>query len=506
MWNFYLNFAGIVSALNLRIFKLILFLCWGFYFSAFASENQLPFSKDELVLSSESAKTIRFLKNTKIEIDLIGKIKKPYDLYLNGELVPNKQGQFKAKVTLDPVGEGYYFKIRRPGVSETVYPFKIKFVKEVPLPLRVKIEGQKTKPISLEKVFTGTFPAKDWIQFSWAEPTEKVDPAYLEKIEREKQELARLEEERIQREKEDQERALELKEEMARLEAERIERVKAEHERMLEMQEKFARLEQERLEKEKREKEQIEEQKKEQARLEKERLEEEREAKEKEKEKEKEREVASQMEKSNEMIEQRQYREPIGLNINQGLGAFSLNQTDVNLSSLNWMVDVSYQKKITERMTVGGYGKSYIVPLSVSGATKGPNVIKAGADLSYELKDASGTRWIPVLGFGYQTVVTSEPLGYRDLFGPKLGLAVDVPVGPLQSLRSSVSMSFFPATGQIIAFGNKEIHFKTALQWKVASSFLSSFSLGADFSSLNLSISGTKLTSSGYSVFFGLNF
>jgi hypothetical protein len=476
-------------------FKLSLVLLLGGYFYAFASDNHTPFDKDEVVLSPENVKTIRFLKNKRVEIEFLGKLKNTAELYLDGDKVSVRQGEFRATLNLSPLQEVYQFKIKRPGISESVYPLKIRFVKDVPLPLRVKIEASQTKPISKEKVFTGTFPSRDWIQMTWLEATEKLDPAYLEKMEEEKQKLARLEEERVLNEKADQERALKLKEEAAFVE----------QERMREMQEKLARLEQERLYREKQEKERLEE-------LEKDKLEAERVAKEQEAERlaeetlEKERVLASQTEKSNEMIEMRQYREPLGLSLQQGLAAFSLDQTNVKLSSLNWMVNASYQKKVTERMTVAAFGQSYIVPLTVSGATKGPNVIKTGADLTYELKDSSGAEWTPAIGLGYQTMVTSELFGYRDLFGPRVGISLKLPLGPMQSICSSLGMSVFQTSDNILFLGNNEFHFKTALEWKVASSFLSSLSVGADFSTLNLLISGKKLSSSGYSLFFGLNF
>jgi hypothetical protein len=157
-------------------------------------------------------------------------------------------------------------------------------------------------------------------------------------------------------------------------------------------------------------------------------------------------------------------------------------------------------------MKIGGYGQSYLVPLSVTGAAKGPNVIKVGADLGYEFKDASGGDWTPTIGFGYQTMATSESIGYRDLFGPKVGVSLKLPMGQMQFLAASLGMSVFPTSEQLLSFGNNEFHFKTALEWKVSSSFLSSLYLGVEFSTLNLLISGAKLTSSGYSVFFGVNF
>ena len=468
-------------------FKLSLVLLLGFYFYGYASDNQSPFNKEELALSAESGKTIRFLKSTRVEIDFQGKLKNTLELYVDGDKVPVRQGQFKATVNLYPLKEIYHFKIKRPGISDSVYPLKIRFVKDVPLPLRVKIEASQTKPISKEKVFTGTFPSLDWIQLSWLEATEKTEPAYLEKIEREKQELARLEAERIEKQKEEQERVLKVQKELALLEEERLEKVQKEKEK---------------LEKEKRE-----EEKKKSARLAEERLEKEKEAARLAEEKlEKERELASQLEKSNEMIEQRQYREPTGLSLNQGLSSFSLKQTQADLSSLNWMLRLSYQTKLNERMKIGGYGQSYLVPLSVTGAAKGPNVIKVGADLGYEFKDASGGEWTPMIGFGYQTMATSESIGYRDLFGPKVGVSLKLPMGQMQFLAASLGMSVFPTSEQLLSFGNNEFHFKTALEWKVSSSFLSSLYLGVEFSTLNLLISGAKLTSSGYSVFFGVNF
>jgi hypothetical protein len=460
-------------------FKLSLVLLLGFYLYGYASDNQSPFNKEELALSAESVRTIRFLKSTRVEIEFQGKLKNSLELSVDGDKVPVRQGQFKATVNLYPLKEIYHFKIKRPGISESVYPLKIRFVKDLPLPLRVKIEASQTKPISKEKVFTGTFPSRDWIQMTWLEATEKLDPAYLEKMEEEKQKLARLEEERVLNEKADQERALKLKEEAAFVEQERM--------RGMQEKERLEELEKEKLEAERVAKEQEAE------RLAEEKL-------------EKERELASQLEKSNEMIEQRQYREPTGLSLNQGLSSFSLKQTQADLSSLNWMLRLSYQTKLNERMKIGGYGQSYLVPLSVTGAAKGPNVIKVGADLGYEFKDASGGEWTPTIGFGYQTMATSESIGYRDLFGPKVGVSLKLPMGQMQFLASSLGMSVFPTSEQLLSFGNNEFHFKTALEWKVSSSFLSSLYLGVEFSTLNLLISGAKLTSSGYSVFFGVNF
>lgn len=475
---------------QLFIFSLIILL-GGFF--ADAADIKSPFNPSEVTLSGESLKTIRFLKNTRVEVDFLGKIKSDLELYLDGTRVPVKQGQFKTAVNLYPLKEVYEFKVKRPGVSETVYPFQFKFVKDLPLPLRVRIESTQSKPIFKEKVFTGSFPSGDWIQLVWLSSNENVDPAYLAKLEREK---AEREEERQR---------------LAKQEEERIEREKQEREKMLEMQNQLARLEEEKLEKARRERERLEELKKEQARLEQERKEEEREAGEKKKaqlaeeKQEQERELASQLERENQLLQQPQYREPVGLSINQGMGGLSLKQTDVDLSSLNWMVNLTYQTPINEKLKLTAYGQGYLVPLSVTGSSKGPNVIKVGADLGYGLQDSAGTEWTPQAGFGYQTMVTSDSLGYRNLFGPRLGISLKLPVGQSQSLNSSLMMGLFPTKEQILGFGNNEIHFRTALQWKVSSSFISSMSLGVDFSSLNLTILGTKLTASGYSVFVGLD-
>ncbi|MFM8270150.1 MAG: hypothetical protein ACKN9V_08180 [Pseudomonadota bacterium] len=583
---------------------------------AFGADFKNPFNPEEVSFSSENLKTVRFLKSTKVEIELAGKIKRDYEIYLDGRQIPIRQNQFKTSVNIFPTQNSYEFKIKRPGISETIYPFKIKFLKEVPLPLRVRIETNQTKPIAKEKVFTGSFPAEEWIEVSWMDSTEKMDPIYVAKIERERQERIRLEEERLERERIERERLEEEKRELARLEQERLERARAEEERMkkmqdemarleqerlekvkeeqervrkvqeemarvlakqeeerkLELQKKMARLEEERIEKERREQERLDERRKEQARLERERLEKEKEEQdrmlemqkkmarleeekreeekrekermererlderrkeqarlererlEKEKEeqervlemqqkaarfeeekREKERDLASQLERENQLIQQPQYKAPGGLSINQGLSSLSLKQSAVDLSSLNWMLNLAYQKSLSDKLSLTTVGQGYLVPLSVTGASKAPNLVKAGASLGYILKDPSGTEWTPYAGFGYQTMMTSESIGYRNLFGPRLGISLKLPVGPLQVLNSSLALGLFPTPDQILGFGNNEIHFKLAYQWKVASSFISSLSLGVDFSSLNLTISGAKLTSSGYSIFFGLD-
>lgn len=136
-------------------------------FGAVSFGRSNPLEKDGIFFSNDSFKTIRFHKNRKVEVEFSGTSPNENELYLDEIPIPLSAEKFKVKILVNSLREQYTLKVINPGVSEAEYPFKIKLLKELPPSLQIRIRAGNSKSVMKEQIFTGTFPAKDWVRFTW---------------------------------------------------------------------------------------------------------------------------------------------------------------------------------------------------------------------------------------------------------------------------------------------------------------------------------------------------
>lgn len=478
-----------------------------------------PLKKEHLSLSVKSLRTVKWLEDSSAEIELQGTLHGPYELYLDDTRIPVKSNQpFKVLVKVKSDEESHALKVKQPGVHETSYIFQVKKIQEVPLPIRVNIRSEKGSVIHKSEVFMGSFPAVDWFRLGWTGVVETPDSAYLAKLEKEK-------EEKLQKEKEQAER---IQQELARVEAERLKKEKleqeqremalrlakleeekrhAEAERKEKEQVELARLEAIRLEKERErlEEEKLAREKAEKKRLEMARLEQEREEAEKERlEEERQRALAALTPKIEEVVIP---RDPWGIDMYQGIGFFNLQQTGAaDISSTNWVLDLNYRFNVWQPVNIGLNAQTFLAPLSVSGVRSGPKALKAHADLGVKVALTETMALNPHVGFNYQTFMTTESIGYRDLLGPRLGVLYEAGLTDTQKLHVGVFLDVFGSDTEILTTTNNQLGFRLFLEWKRSAWFFTSLYFGAEYSQLKLRFSTSQLSTSTTTGFLGVQF
>jgi len=462
-----------------------------------------PLKKEHLSLSIKSLRTVKWLEDSSAEIELQGTLHGPYELYLDNTRIPVKSNQpFKVLVKVKSDEESHALKVKQPGVHETSYIFQVKKIQEVPLPIRINIRSEKGTVVHKSEVFTGSFPAVDWFRLGWTGVVETPDSAYLAQQEKEKeeklrkereqaeriqQELARVEEERLQKEKLDQEQK-EIAVRLAQLEEEKR---KAEVEQKEKARIELARLEAERLEREKAERERLAEEKAARELAEQERL-------------EKERALAAVTPQIEEVVIP---RDPWGIDLHQGLGFFNLQQTGAaDVSSTNWVVDFSYRFKVWQPINIGFNVQTFLAPLSVSGVQSGPKALKAHADMGVKVALTERMAINPHIGFNYQTFLTSESIGYRDLLGPRLGVLSEFGLTDTQKLHAGVFYDVFGSDTEILTTTNNQLGFRLFLEWKRSAWFFTSLYFGAEYSQLKLRFSTSQLSTTTTTGFLGVQF
>ena len=195
-------------------------------------------------------------------------------------------------------------------------------------------------------------------------------------------------------------------------------------------------------------------------------------------------------------------REPFGLSVEQGVGFFSVG----NVESKNWQVNVRMKRKIQENLHWEVSGSTFVVPLSVSGSASAPRLFKveAGIGLTHPLSESFALS--PGLGLRYQTLIGSESGGYQDLLGARISLGQSYQIGNQKSLHALASLALFNGEGSFLSTANREWGFKAYYQWGTDSSWVSSYYLGGEWTTLSLSLSGVALSSSLYSGFLGVLF
>ena len=340
-----------------------------------------------------------------------------------------------------------------------------------------------------------------------------------ERLEQERQERARLVLEAIEKERSERKRLEEERQEKARLVLEQIEKERLEKERKEKArlaQEKLERekLVQEKLEKEKNEKERLAQKKLERERQEIERLEKERlekarlaqETLEKEKE-ETPRAPAAETNRLGETEEAIFFKEPTGIELEQGISFFSLTQAgNLILSSMNLQLGGSYKTSLFDNFEIATQAQIFLLPLSVTGAQEGPRLFSASGNLGWKLKADSGAVLTPQAGFQFQTLLTQLEIGYRNLGGPSLGVSYESPVGKSLFLHTHLNINFFSSDTQAIAFSNNQLGFRLFLEWRKSSAFFSSYYTGLEYRALSITLLDAQLSSSNTSFFFGLRF
>jgi hypothetical protein len=383
-------------------------------FNEFVRKSPIP--TEDLVLSPKTAEQIEFTGVGRGEISLLGSLSKEAKLFLDGhQLDTNKDQLFNAALLLKDSEERHDLRIEK-NQSSMLYPFKIKFEKDPPLPLRVRFKVDEENIVLKELLFEGVFASEVYIRLIWLQPEQPLLSV-----------------------NDHQEEVCWVKDQIT------IDKNKppSEFERAL----------------------------------------------------------SAELEKIK-SPESLSLREPFGLSVEQGVGFFSVG----NVESKNWQVNVRMKRKIQENLHWEVSGSTFVVPLSVSGSASAPRLFKveAGIGLTHPLSESFALS--PGLGLRYQTLIGSESGGYQDLLGARISLGQSYQIGNQKSLHALASLALFNGEGSFLSTANREWGFKAYYQWGTDSSWVSSYYLGGEWTTLSLSLSGVALSSSLYSGFLGVLF
>jgi hypothetical protein len=505
--------------------------------SQFFQSNPLP--ENTVTFSSQSAEKIEFKKSDVVELRVKGKVLKAGELYLDDTKIPlvNRNFEFTLKLSFEE--KKYRLKFLGSNAFPVMRDFKTRFVNRPQTTINANFLTDDGKVVSKWTGLVGSFPSSEWIEMAWGSEVisneelkakelalikaeearlaleraraQEIEKA-LKKAEEEKvaKELARIkaEEAKIALEKaKAQEEEEKTAKELARKKAEEA-RLALERARAEEMEKTLAKAKEEKAERELAKRKAEEE---ELARIKEEEEEKARalakaqaEAEEAKKSQEEEREVASV---TNELQEQLPPRIPLGFKFFQGVGAYTLTQTDLGtLSSLHLLLKADFEKDLNEDFLARITTESFLVPLSVSGVSTAPTLIKVGLEWGMKVSIGDNLKLVPSVGFNYQSLLTSGGFGYRDLMGPRLKLEQEYRVSENRVLYGGLSFHFFGSDTAILTPSNYELGIRIYQEWKNFSRFFPSFFVGGEYSRLSLTFSNADLSSSLYSGFLGVSF
>jgi len=204
-------------------------------------------------------------------------------------------------------------------------------------------------------------------------------------------------------------------------------------------------------------------------------------------------------------------RELFGLQIDQGLGIFSLKQSGKavatsNLNSANWVSNIKIRRKFTPNSFWEVSGAAFLLPLSVQGAKTGPRLLKLEGGLGGAYRVLPRMLLLPSLGFRYQTLSTSEVVGYRNITGGQISLAQAYLFESQQTLHTAVYLAVFGNENYQFSSKNRELGARMSLEWPLDSPLITSLYLGGEWQTQSLLLNGVNLTSSYYSGFIGVLF
>jgi len=382
-------------------------------FQEFVRKSPIP--KEDLVLSKKTAEQIEFRGFGRGELSVLGSLSPEVKLYLDGHpLSTNKEFLFNAKLLLKKSEERHELLLEKNKEAK-VYPFKIKFEKEPPLPLRVRFKTEEGELTLKELLFKGVFASEEYIRLIWLRPEEAIEPK--------------------------------------------------------EGQTKKVTWVQDEIDKEN-----------------------------KRPPSDWERELSAEFE-SLQAPKSLTYRKPTGLSVEQGLGFFSVGAAE----SKSWQVSVKLQRNIRENMHWEVSGSTFVLPLSTSEESYSRLLkLEVGVGLTHPLSESFALS--PGLGLRYQTLLGGDSLGYQDLLGARISMGQAYQIGEQKSLHALVSLALFNGEGSFISLSNREFGLKAYYQWGSASSWISSYYLGGEWTTLSLSLPGVALSSSLYSGFLGVLF
>lgn len=519
--------------------------------SQFFQSNPLP--ENTVKFSVQASEKIEFRKSDVIELRIQGKLLRPGELYLDDTKISGSNRSFDFTLKLSFEEKKYRLRFQSLNSFPVIREFKTRFINLPQTSISANILTDDGKIVSKWTGLVGSFPSSDWIQMAWGsevisneelkakeialikaeEARLALERARAQEIERA---LAKAEEEKVAKElarirgeeakralekaqAEEREKALAKEEEdkaareLAKQKAEEarlaLEKAKAE-----ELEKALARAKEEKAAQELARQKAEEEAKAEEERLarlkeEEEKAEEERLARLKEEEAakkavEENREVASV---TNELEERLPPRIPFGFKIFQGVGSFSLTQTNLgNLRSLHLIMKADFEKELSDQFLARITTDTFLLPLSVTGGTTAPALLKVGLELAVPVPLGDKMKVVPSAGFNYQSLLTSGGFGYRDLMGPRLKIEQEYRISETQVLYGGIALNLFGSDTEILTASNNELGIRIYQEWKNFSHYFPSLFVGAEYSRLSLTFSNATLSSSFYSGFLGVSF
>lgn len=193
--------------------------------------------------------------------------------------------------------------------------------------------------------------------------------------------------------------------------------------------------------------------------------------------------------------------------VSQGIGLLSLQQPQqARVETTQWLLQAEYQRVSSALWTTGLAIQGFILPLKSSGTVGSPRYVKAGLDFGAQFSVGSQISLNPKLGFDYQSLITSSPVGYRNLMGPRLEVSSEMKTGSQSLLKAALLLNLFAPNLQGGLFTNYQWGVRAVYQWEATLFTFNTFFAGVEGSQMRLNFESSDLSSSILQTFVGVRF
>lgn len=395
-----------------------------------------PMETEFFSLTPKSFQSIKALKNGHFEMQFSGKTKKAKEVFLDQKRISKGSNKnLSAVVRLRSKEQIHEIRVVEEDASENSFYFQVSLKKELPSPLRIRVRSESGEIVEHTEFKAGEYPAKDWIDLEWVSEAEVLSPEELELKETErkrKKVQAALEKEQ---------------EELVRLEEEKV--------RLTQMQGGVA--------------------------------------------------ISPERKPTSGGT----LAEPMQsvFEVSQGLGFLNLQQSQqAPLETTQWMVQVNARRSSPKGWEAGLHGEGFVIPLKSNSQGSTPRFINMGIDVGTQFDLGRQGKVSPRLGFDYQSLLTSNALGYRNLMGPRLEVAGEYHLSLGEIIKAEVFANLFGSDFSVISPSNYQLGARVSYQWEAE--FLSAKSLiaGAQISRLDMVLGSAELKSTVMATFVGVQF
>ncbi|NDC25639.1 MAG: hypothetical protein EBZ49_16130, partial [Proteobacteria bacterium] len=121
-----------------------------------------------IIWSPKSGETIQFLENDRSQIRLLGELRYPGELFINGDKISLKNKKFDYALKLNSTEQNHTIVIKQSQNPERVFELKTRFLKVPSGSVQAKIRTDDGKVVTKTSWFTGSFPSSDWIEIALA--------------------------------------------------------------------------------------------------------------------------------------------------------------------------------------------------------------------------------------------------------------------------------------------------------------------------------------------------